>query len=117
LEEKFQNEESLRKNGEKIIENLERNLKEEIMGKEKIYLEKNELEKNIFLYEENIKKISEGKNMIEEENIKLKEEIKNLEKSKQEKDYLLQEKELENQKIISDKNLIENEKLNTQNEY
>ena len=117
LEEKFQNEESLRKNGEKIIENLERNLKEEIMGKEKIYLEKIELEKNIFLYEENIKKISEGKNMIEEENIKLKEEIKNLEKSKQEKDYLLQEKELENQKIISDKNLIENEKLNTQNEY
>ena len=117
LEEKFQNEESLRKNGEKIIENLERNLKEEIMGKEKIYFEKNELEKNILLFEENIKKISEGKSMIEEENLKLKEEIKNLEKSKQEKDYLLQEKELENQKIISDKNLIENEKLNTQNEY
>jgi len=65
------------------------NLKEEIMGKEKIYYEK-WIRKKYFLCEDNIKKISEGKNMIEEENFKLNEEIKNLDKSKQEKDYLLQ---------------------------
>ena len=116
LEEKMKNEESLRKNGEKIIENLERNLKEEIMGKERIYLEKNELEKNIFLCQENIKKISEGKNIIEEENIKLKEDIKNFEKTNREKDNLLQEKDKENQKIIWEKKILENEKLNTQNQ-
>ena len=116
LEERLQNEESLKQNGEKIIENLEKNLKEEITEKEKLFFEKNELEKNLFLSEENAKKISEGKLMIEEENLKLKEIIKNLEEAKKEQDNIIKEKEEENQKIISEKNVVESEKLNALNE-
>ena len=116
LEDRLQNEENLRKNGEKIIENLEKNLKEEITEKERLYYEKSELEKNLFLNEENVKKISEGKLIFEEENQKLKEDIKNLEEAKREKEHLIKEKEEENQKIISDKNINENEKINALNE-
>ena len=99
LEDRLKNEENLRKNGEKIIENLEKNLKEEILGKEKIVLEKNEIQK-----------------IFEEENLKLKEDFKALEETKREKDNLLKEKEEENRKIIEEKNIIENDKLNLQNE-
>ena len=127
LEIKFLKEENSRKEKETIIANLEKKIIEEKNNFDLKYnnlnQEKNIIQSNLVLSEDNAKKISEAKNILEEENRKIKDDIKNLEEANQEKDNIIKEKEQiinekeeENQKIIADKKIIEEEKLNSQNE-
>ena len=127
LENKIQTEENLRKDKENNIEILEQKLEKEKneynMAYNKLNEEKNIIEKNITLAEDNMKKINEEKNILIEENQKLKDDIKNLEESKREQDNIIKEKEKiinekeeENQKIIADKIILESEKLSAKNE-
>ena len=137
LENKLKNEENLRKDKEKQIEDLENKLKEEKNEKEKINKEKeeqitlynklqeekNELEINKNTLEEEIKRINDQKNLGDEDNQKMKDTIKNLEETKteqinllKEKEQIIKEKEEDNQKLLAEKNIVENEKLNIQNE-
>ena len=138
LENKLKNEETMRQDKEKQIENLDKILKENIDEKEKLIqekeeliltinqlkIEKNELEKNKEILEQDIKKINEEKNSIQEENQKMNDTITKLEEINKEqnniikeKEQLIKEKEEENQKIITEKNDIEKEKLKIQEEY
>ena len=127
LEIKFLNEENARKEKETIIENLQKKLKEEKdefnLKYNKLNQEKNIIQSNLVLSEENAKKINESKNILEEENKKIKDDIKNLEETNREKDNIIKEKEQiinekeeEKQKILSDKKIIEEEKVNALNE-